>query len=147
MYYLLQDEDLEKMSEPLKTLLREYLAENFDLKDKNSDKDTVPTKNKKANRTHIRFSYLFDAGITKAGMPVRVQLTKERRKQLGCERNFINGLEISRNGTVIYQGQEYDKVSPLAEAINNCPLNGWQYIEIKKNGDWIKIDNLRQQMG
>lgn len=93
---------------------------------------------------HILLSQLFDAGITRSGMPVRVRLTRKQAKASG--RDYLNGLTISSRGTVIHDGQEFNKPSPLAAKLNGSAANGWEYIEVKKGNDWIRLDNLRQQI-
>lgn len=49
-------------------------------------------------------------------------------------------------GTIFHERQEFDKVSPLAGKLNGSTLNGWEYLEVKKDGEWIKFDTLRQQL-
>jgi hypothetical protein len=98
----------------------------------------------KGESHHILLSQLLDAGITRSGMPVRVRLTRKQAKASG--RDYLNGLTISSRGTVIHGGQEFDKPSPLAAKLNGCAANGWEYIEVKKGNDWIRLDNLRQQI-
>lgn len=100
------------------------------------------TKQEKANHSHITFDDLCDAGITKPGMSLRVRLTRDMAKKL--DRKYINGLEISQKGTVFYDGQEFHKPSPLAKKVNGSPCNGWEYIEIKKDGQWTWLDKLRE---
>lgn len=100
------------------------------------------TSEEKADNSHVRLSQLFDAGITKRGMPVRVQLKRDVAKKLG--RNYLNGLEISLKGTIVCDGQEFDKPSPLATKVNGGSANGWEYIEVKKNDQWICLDELRK---
>ena len=92
---------------------------------------------------HIRLTQLFDAGITRSGMPVRIRLLRELEKQLG-HRYVTAGLTISKKGTVIYQGEEFDKPSPLAQRVIGSTVNGWEYVEIQKNGKWICLDELRK---
>ncbi len=98
----------------------------------------------KRDRSHVRLSQLFDEGLTRAGMSVRVRLTQDRAKEVG--RDYLNSLTISATGTIFHEGQEFDKVSPLAGKLNGCTLNGWEYLEVKKDGEWIKFDTLRQQL-
>ena len=93
--------------------------------------------------THIRLSQLLDAGITKAGMAVRVRLKADVAKKTG-HRYVTKNLQISPKGTVVYNGQEFNKPSPLAECINGSSANGWEYVEVKKNGQWVCLDELRQ---
>lgn len=59
-------------------------------------------------------------------------------------REYINGLEISVKGTIFYQDEEFDKPSPLAKKINSSDVNGWEYIEVKKNNQWIRLEELRK---
>ena len=96
----------------------------------------------KGDNAHVKLSQLFDAGITKRGMPVRVKLKQEIAKE--SNRNYINSLEISPQGTIIFDGQEFDKPSPLAKKVNGSEINGWVYIEVKKNDEWICLDELRK---
>jgi hypothetical protein len=90
----------------------------------------------------VRLSQLFDAGITESGMAVRVRLNPEEAKKRG--RKYIDGLEISKKGTIIHNGQEFDKPSPLAKKLKGSNGNGWEYIEVKKNGEWVGLDKLRE---
>ncbi|WP_373540351.1 hypothetical protein [Chamaesiphon sp.] len=98
----------------------------------------------KRDRSHVRLSQLFDEGLTRAGMSVRVRLTQDRAKEVG--RDYLNSLTISATGTIFHEGQVFDKVSPLAGKLNGCTLNGWEYLEVKKDGEWIKFDTLRRQL-
>lgn len=100
------------------------------------------TSEEKADNSHVRLSQLCDAGITKPGMPVRVKLKRDIAKKLG--RDYINSLEISAKGTIVWNGQEFDKPSLLATKVNGGAANGWEYIEIKKNDQWICLDELRE---
>lgn len=97
---------------------------------------------KRKNQPQTRLSELLDAGVTKAKMPVRVRLTQEMAQKIG--RDFINGMEISSTGTIYYQTKEFNKPSPLADEINNTSLNGWDYVQVKKNNQWIYLKELRQ---
>ncbi|BAZ07927.1 hypothetical protein [Calothrix sp. NIES-3974] len=40
--------------------------------------------------------------------------------------------------------EEFDKPSPLAAKVNGGAANGWEYIEVKKNDQWIRLEELRQ---
>jgi len=73
---------------------------------------------------------------------VRVRLKRDLAQKLG--RNYINSLEISIKGTILYDGQDFDKPSPLAEKVNGSSANGWEYIEVKKNDQWICLNELRE---
>lgn len=84
--------------------------------------DPEPTQ-RQAMHTHVKLSQLFNAGFTRAGMAVRVKLKQELVKQRGHE-YITRGLAISSKGTVIYNGQEFDKPSPLAKQINGSAING-----------------------
>jgi hypothetical protein len=109
----------------------------------NSDDFRAEQRGKK-DRSHVRLSQLFDEGLTRAGMSVRVRLTRDRAKEIG--RDYLNSLTISATGTIFHEGQEFDKVSPLAGKLNGCTLNGWEYLEVKKDGEWIAFDVLRRQL-
>ncbi|KJH69559.1 hypothetical protein UH38_23090 [Aliterella atlantica CENA595] len=74
-------------------------------------------------------------------MSVRVKLKRDLAKKLG--REYINSLEISSTGTIVCDGQEFDKPSPLTGKINGSSCNGWEYIEIKKDGCWVRLEELR----
>ncbi len=93
--------------------------------------------------THILLSQLLEVGITEPGMAVRVRLKADVAKKTGY-RYFTKNLKISDKGTVIFNGQEFNKPSPLAESINGSSANGWEYVEVKKNGQWVCLDELRQ---
>lgn len=103
-------------------------------------KNQIPEE--KAEHSHVRLTQLFDAGIAKKGMAVRVKLKRDVAKKLS--RDYINGLEISGKGTIFFDGQEFDKPSPLAAKINSSSVNGWEYIEVKKNDQWVCLDELRK---
>jgi hypothetical protein len=94
-------------------------------------------------KVHVRFSQLSDSGIITTKTPLRVRLTKENVKKLGRD-YFMAGFRISPKGTVIFNDQEFDKPSPLATKVNGSSVNGWQYIEIKKNDQWVPLDELRK---
>ena len=97
-----------------------------------------------SQRLQIRLSQLFDEGLTKPGMPIRIRLKRDRAKEIG--RNYLNNLVISSKGTVVYENEEFDKPSPLATKLNGSPANGWEYIEIKREGKWVRLEVLRQQV-
>jgi hypothetical protein len=86
----------------------------------------IQTPQEKADHSHVRLTQLFDAGITEKGMAVRVKLKEDVAKKLG--RKYVNGLEISGKGTIIFDGQEFDKPSPLATKVNGSSVNGWKCI-------------------
>lgn len=92
---------------------------------------------------YVRLTQLFDAGITSAGIPVRVRLLKEKEKRLGY-RYVTANIEISPMGTIIYRGEEFHKPSPLAAQINGSAVNGWDYIEVQKQGNWVSLNKLRK---
>lgn len=110
---------------------------------KESPKTSTVEFKRVPNHTHIRLTQLLDAGITKAGMAVRVRLKADIAKKTG-HRYVTKNLQISTKGTVVYNGQEFNKPSPLAESINGSSANGWEYVEVKKNGQWVCLDELRQ---
>lgn len=158
MNIYLTTQDICQMPEPGKTWFLNWLPEYLKVKSQKSNQAPfsegltseqlnldLETK-EKPDRSHIRLTQLFDAGITKPKMSVRVKLTRDRSKQLG--REYVNGLEISSKGTVMYQGAEFNKVSPLATAVNGTSntLNGWEYVEVKKNGQWTSLDDLRKPL-
>lgn len=97
----------------------------------------------KFDHVHVHFSQLFDAGILTQATPLRVRLKKENVKKFGYS-YITTGLKISSKGTVLYKGEEFDKPSPLAQKINGSPVNGWEYVEAKKNGQWVCLDELRK---
>jgi hypothetical protein len=158
MNIYLTAQDICQMPEPGKTWFLNWLREYLKVKSGKSNQiafsDKLITKQlnldletkDKADRSHIRLTQLLDAGITKPKMAVRVKLTRVRAQKSG--REYVNGLEISSKGTVIYQGAEFNKVSPLATAVNGTSntLNGWEYVEVKKNGAWISLDDLRKPL-
>jgi hypothetical protein len=96
------------------------------------------------DRFHVRLSELFDAGLTRSGMPLRVRFKRRNAKDTG--RDYLNNLAISPRGTVVYNGEEFDKPSPLATKLNGSPVNGWEYVEVKKDGEWVRLDELRQRI-
>lgn len=108
-----------------------------------SPKNSAVELKSTSKHTHIRLSQLLDAGITQVGMDVRVRLEAEVSKKTG-HRYVTKKLKISTKGTVIYNGQEFNKPSPLAQSINESSVNGWEYVEVKKNGQWVCLDELRQ---
>ena len=161
MHIHLNDDDISRMPESLRHLFLNWLPEY--LKTNNSWFEQIPvnqirqpevsstqlflnlenqTLEDKADHSHVRLSQLFDAGITKRGMAVRVKLKREEAKKKG--REYINSLEISARGTIVYDGEEFDKPSPLATKVTGGAANGWEYVEVKKNNEWICLDKLRE---
>jgi len=96
-----------------------------------------------SNHTHVRLSQLFDAGFTKSGMSVRVRLKQEAAKKRGYG-YITKGLSISSKGTLLYKDEEFDKPSPLAETVNGSAVNGWEYVEVMKDGQWVCLHELRK---
>ncbi|WP_449420166.1 restriction system modified-DNA reader domain-containing protein [Phormidium nigroviride] len=160
----LNDSDISQMPEQLRTGFLDWLPKRLNAKPSqpnrapmrphSSEPETQPiqlsldlepanqTSEEKVDNSHVRLSQLLDAGITKRGMPVRVKLKQEIAKKLG--RDYINSLEISPKGTIVFDGQEFDKPSPLAQKVNGSSGNGWVYIEVKKNNEWVCLDELRE---
>ncbi|WP_180974815.1 hypothetical protein [Fischerella thermalis] len=160
MHIHLNDSDISQMPEHLHHLFLEWLPEHLKTKNSSFSQGLVdklsqtevspkqlhvfesPTQEENTEHSHVKLSQLFDAGITKKGMPVRVKLKRGMAKKL--QRDYINGLEISVKGTIVYNGEEFDKPSPLATKVNGSAANGWEYIEVKKNDQWIRLEELRQ---
>ena len=161
MHIHLNDDDISKMPESLRSLFLNWLPEYLQMKNSWFPQKPVnqqhqpkisPTQlflnlenqtlEDKADHSHVRLSQLFDAGITKRGMAVRVKLKREDAKKRG--REYIDNLEISKKGTILYKGQEFDKPSPLATKITGGAANGWEYIEVRKNDEWVGLDKLRE---
>ena len=158
----LNDSDISQMPQLLRTSfldwLPQYLKTNtlqpgVAVRPESSKPETPPTQltldlalasqtsEEKADNSRVKLTQLFDAGITKQGMPVRVTLKRDVVKKLG--RDYINGLKISMKGTIFYNEEDFDQPSPLAEKVNGSSANGWEYIEVKKNDQWICLNKLR----
>jgi hypothetical protein len=149
MLIQLNDGDLAKMPRELYEDLLKWLqsvnsCSLTGVKDQPQDVHSAIHQEENGGMSHVRLSQLLDAGITKSGMQVRVRLMRKQAKAAG--RDYLNGLTISSRGTVFHDGQEFDKPSPLAAKLNGGAANGWEYIEVKKDNDWIRLDNLRQQI-
>lgn len=97
---------------------------------------------RKTENFRVRLTDLYDAGITKRNMEVKVKLKTNIAKVRGCK--YINGLHISGKGTIFYKDKEFDLPSPIAEEVNGSSANGWEYVEVKKDGKWITLGNLRK---
>lgn len=153
----LNDNDISQMPKQLRTTFLNWLPQHLSSQQSqfNQESETPMTQQltfdfppisqtsgEKGDNAHVKLSQLFDAGITKRGMPVRVKLKQEIAKE--SSRNYINSLEISPKGTIIFDGQEFDKPSPLAKKVNGSEINGWVYIEVKKDDEWICLDELRK---
>lgn len=135
----LTDKDIAQMPESGRTWFLNWLPEH--LKPKSLEFEKPNESEEEIANFHVRLTQLLDAGITKRGMSVRVKLKRELAKKLG--REYINSLEISVKGTIVYDGQEFNKPSPLARKINGSSCNGWEYIEVKKDGCWVRLEELR----
>lgn len=160
----LNDSDISQMPEQLRTWFLDWLPKRLNAKlsppqrepmrPHFSEPETQPiqltldlepphqTSEETVDNSHVRLSQLFDAGITKRGMSVRVKLKREEAKKRG--RDYLNGIEISAKGTIVCDGQEFDKPSPLAKKVNSSECNGWVYIEVKKNNEWVCLEELRK---
>ena len=159
----LNDSDISQMPQLLRTSfldwLPQYLKTNtlqpgVAVRPESSKPETPPTQltldlalasqtsGEKPDNSHVKLTQLFDAGITKRGMPVRVKLKRDLVKKL--DRHYINGLEISWKGTIVYNEEDFDQPSPLVEKVSGSPANGWEYIEVKKNDQWICLNKLRE---
>jgi hypothetical protein len=168
MQIQLNDVDLQKMPDSLRSELLSWLQYK-DLKpvmnlnqqiptcSENPPKQLslaveIPTKVDRAStifnqhkhdHSHVSLTQLFDAGITKPKMPVRVKLLRAMEKQVGhCY--TTTGLTISPKGTFLYKDEEFNKPSPLAYRVIGVTVNGWEYVEVQKNGNWICLDELRK---
>jgi hypothetical protein len=93
--------------------------------------------------SHIRLSQLFDMGLLTESTQIRIRLKRVNANQLGYS-YLATGIQISPRGTVIFDGEEFDKPSPLASKVNGSAANGWAYIEIKRNGQWVCLNELRK---
>jgi hypothetical protein len=60
--------------------------------------------------SHVRISQLFDIGLLSEKTQIRIRLKQDRAKQVGY--SYITSVQISSRGTVIYEGEEFDKPSP-----------------------------------
>ncbi|MEO1387149.1 MAG: hypothetical protein AAFV85_07200 [Cyanobacteria bacterium J06634_6] len=160
MQIQLNDTDLKRMPTPLRVSLLSWLEDgslsnmhsmNSKLSDQAKDVqcqlglavETSLASVPQARDSHVRLTQLFDAGITFPDMSVRIKLTKSLEEQLGYK-YVTSGLAISSRGTVVYEGKEFDKPSPLAKTIVGSPVNGWDYVELQKNGRWICLSELRR---
>ncbi|WP_219892192.1 hypothetical protein [Chamaesiphon polymorphus] len=92
---------------------------------------------------HVRLSQLFDMGLFTQNSQIRVRLKREKAQQVGYA-YITTGIQISPSGTIVHNREEFDKPSPLATSINGGAVNGWEYIEIKQNGQWICLGELRK---
>lgn len=158
MHIHLNDEDISKMPESLYRSLLDWLLKTKNLRFEQTQVIQQPKpvvsstqlllnldsqkSEDKADNSHVRLSELFDAGMTKRGMAIRVKLKSKEAKKKG--RDYINSMEISAEGTIFYNGEDFDQPSPLATKINGGATNGWEYVEVKKNGEWICLDQLRK---
>jgi len=77
-------------------------------------------------------------------MSLRARLKRDRAKEIG--RDYLNSLVISSRGTVVFEDEEFDKPSPLATRLNGSSANGWEYLEVKREGEWVRLEVLRQQV-
>lgn len=160
MHIHLDDDDISRMPEQLRNLFLDWLPECLKTKSlqpeqvgfrqqsqpqissKQLDIFESQTPDEKVEHSHVKLTQLLDAGITKRGMLVRVKLKRDVAKKL--HREYINSLEISAKGTIVYNGEEFDKPSPLAAKVNGSTVNGWEYIEVKKDNQWVCLDTLRK---
>jgi hypothetical protein len=141
----LNDKDIAKMPTSLREKFLVWLGITTLTTEKHNDLQTTSDKmddQKGSERSQIRLTQLLDAGITRPGMQVRVRLMREQARNLG--RDYLDGLTISQTGAIVYEGEEFNKPSPLAKKINGCSANGWEYIEIKKDGAWKRLETLRK---
>ncbi|PSB54398.1 hypothetical protein C7B77_18270 [Chamaesiphon polymorphus CCALA 037] len=82
-------------------------------------------------------------GLFTQNSQIRVRLKREKAQQVGYA-YITTGIQISPSGTIVHNREEFDKPSPLATSINGGAVNGWEYIEIKQNGQWICLGELRK---
>jgi hypothetical protein len=157
MIIQLTDNDLEKMpptlcnellqwlqsmqgktaQQPLSRCTAEKIPQQLALKiDASMPEQPIP------NQSHVRMSQLFDQGLLTESSQVRIRLKRETAKQLGYP--YLTGIQVSPKGTLVYEGEEFEKPSPLAAKVNDGGVNGWEYIEIKRDGQWICLDELRK---
>lgn len=151
----LNDKDINSMPEPLRTSFLDWVLDKgqsnscstpiLSVHKRASAQQLIlefPSRVRKEDNSRVKLTQLFDAGMTKSGMLVRVRLKRKLADKLG--RKYINNLEISDEGTIIYNGEEFDQPSPLAKKINEGESNGWEYVEVKRNHEWVCLDELRQ---
>lgn len=92
--------------------------------------------------SHVRISQLFDMGLLSEKTQIRIRLKQDSARLAGYR--YVTNIQISSKGTVSYQGEAFDKPSPLVAKVNGSSANGWEYIEIKRNGEWVCLDELRK---
>lgn len=92
----------------------------------------------------VTLTQLYDAGITKQGMPIRVRLKRDRAKELG--RSYVNSLEIASTGKIFFQGHKFNIPSRLATKVNGSSANGWYYVEVKVDEHWVRLEQLRKYL-
>lgn len=160
MQIQLNDSDLEKMPQNLRSSLLGWLEHKNFRSSHDVGKKAVDGLQKKLHQlalavetpkliaqryenSQIRLTQLFDVGITHSGMPLRVKLTKKLGQQLGY-RYVTSGLAISQKGTVVYKGNDFDKPSPLVKEVIGSTVNGWEYLEVQRQGNWVCLDELRK---
>ena len=148
--YITQQE-IENMSVALKSEFKRWLKSRHSNKTVSSagvqlvlDLDKTPYKSPCQHR--IKLTELLDAGLIFPRMPVRVRLIRKIADEL--ERTHISGMVVSANGCIAYKEIEYERPSPLAEAVNRGrAVNGWEYVEVKtRKGSWVKLEQLRKRL-
>lgn len=92
--------------------------------------------------SRVRVSQLFDMGLIEENSQVHIWLKRNKARQLA--HSYVMSIQISSQGTLTYEGEKFDKPSPLAAKVNGGAINGWEYIEIKRHGQWICLNELRK---
>ncbi len=155
----LNDNDISMMPTRLRTDFLDWLPQYFRTKDMKLEPISLskqleihskqlsfnfvdPVVDQKGEHLHVKLTQLYDAGITRKGMPVRVKLKREVAKRFG--HGYVDSLIVLAGGTIIYKEEKFDKPSPLATKINGSSVNGWEYVEVKIDGEWIRLEELRQ---
>ena len=93
--------------------------------------------------SHVRISQLFDIGLLVEKTSIRIRLKQDNASYLGY-RYVMSGIYVSPKGKLVYDGKEFDKPSPLATKVNGSTVNGWEYVEIMRNGKWVCLNELRK---
>ena len=63
----------------------------------------------------------------------------------GKKKGVVRATVTESGGLRLENGKGFDNPSRAARTLCGAPINGWRFWRYEKDGEWVYIDELRQQ--